>query len=170
MASGNDETNAAAMGFAIIGVGMALMALMFFAVLAFLALILTIVAFCAWNNPLTLFGNTLYPSEARAFVGRGIAGAILVPVFVAFCQILFQVRMPWDDYLIYMLIGGYTLGSLGVEILMADEAEQAGGPGSNIQTIHPPVSPPPQAPRALPAPKNPEPFRYADWDDEEEFK
>lgn len=62
----------------------------------------------------------------------------------------------------HMVVGGYTLGSIGVEIMIANN--EAASP--SVTYIPPqPELPPPSRP-ALPAPPR-EPFRYASWDDEE---
>lgn len=167
--SQNNDNSGAAMGIAFVLAGLPCIALVIFAVLAFLALVLTIVAICAWNNPVRLFGQTLYPSEARAFVGRGLVGTFLLPAFIVFCEVMFEVRFPWDIYGQYVLMGGYTLGSVGIEIMMAEE----GGTSSTVEIYDPPAAPPsrlPEPPRALPGPESKEPFRYASWDDEDEFK
>lgn len=85
----SSNNNSEFMGLAIVGaiIGMAMMFM--FALAAFVALVFTVLAICAWEKPLTLFGETLHPHEARAFVYRGLAGAVILPVFVAFCSVLF---------------------------------------------------------------------------------
>lgn len=167
--SQNNDNSGAAMGIAFVMAGLAFIAVFIFAVLAFLALVLTIVAIFAWKNPVTLFGQTTYPREARAFVWRGVAGAFLLPVFIAFCEMLFEMRFQWDQYGHFFWIGGYTLGSVGVEIMTAQDADTA----PKVEIYDPPATPPrhlPQPPRAIAPPESKEPFRYASWDDEEEFK
>ena len=150
----NDENAAIGVVVAVI----AFAALFFFALLAFVALVFTVLALLAWKKPLRLGSIVITPDEAHAVVGRGLIGMALAPTFWAFCCILFG--LPFEgDYLGYLLIGGYTLGSVGIEILSGDDEPPA-------------AAPVPTPPPALPAPADkapppPEPFRFASWDDEE---
>jgi hypothetical protein len=162
MTSKNDDTATAA---GMIAAALAIMALVAFFILAFLAFVLTILCLCAWNSPLRLGKFTLEPVEARGFVMRGVFGAFLLPVFFAFLDIVFGVGINWD-LLSSMVIAGYVGGSIGLEILFAEEA-QANGAGQQIQTIEHVPAPP--TPKVLP-PAKPAPFRFVSWDDEEEQK
>ncbi|SMH30285.1 hypothetical protein [Mesorhizobium australicum] len=150
----NDENAAIGVVVAVI----AFAALFFFALLAFAALVFTVLALLAWKKPLRLGRFVITPDEAHAFVGRGLIGMALAPTFWAFCCILFG--LPFEaDYLGYLLIGGYTLGSVGIEILTADDEPPAAAPDH---------TPPPALPTpADKAPAPTEPFRFATWDDEE---
>ena len=163
MASNNNDNSGAAaiIGFALAVVGA--IAIFIFAVLAFIAFVLTILAIFAWNSPLTIGKWTLYPEEARSFVWRGIAGAAFIPAFALFVSVVFDVPIDWQ-YLNYMLLGGYVLGSIGVEIMAASEDETAAPPAAYM----PPSQQLPAPPRqSLPAPQA-ESCRFASWDDEEE--
>lgn len=160
MSSRNDETTGLVMAFAFVGAAFYIAFLFIFALLAFLSLILTVLALLAWNRPLQIGTMMIEPDEARRFVMGGIAGAAIVPTFAVFCALLFGFGIA-DQAWFYLLIGGYVAGSIGLEILRA-EAEQ------NQPPVYTPpetrLSPPP--PALPPAPSAP--FRFADWDDEEE--
>lgn len=164
MSSRNDETTGIAMAFAMVGAMVYFAILVVFAVLAFFALVLTVLALCAWNAPLRLGKMSIEPDEARIFVMRGIAGAVLLPLFALFSALLLGFVIP-DEAWFYLLVAGYTGGSIGIEILIASEA----GAAQN----QPPVYTPPETrlppPRTSTPPFVPsEPFRFASWDDEEE--
>lgn len=152
MASNND--NGEMFGFAVVVAVLAFIGFFLYAVLAFLAIVLTVIAILAWNKPLTLGKTTVQPADARAFVGRGILGAIALPVFAAFCELLFDFRIEWEEYGGHIVLGGYILGSIGLEMMEGEETPQPGVPEYL----------PPQAPRQA-APEQP-PFRFATWDDE----
>lgn len=164
MAQGNDNNNGAAIiGF--IAAIAAFMAMFVFAIATFLTFVLTILSIMAWNAPLRVGKWTIQPDEARAFVRRGIYGAWLVPTFILFCEILFNVQFRWDIWPYYE-IGGYVLGSFGVEYMMAQD-EQSGD--VSIYTPPPVDSLPPQRPQSHQPPSLPaQPFHYASWDDEDE--
>lgn len=159
MSSNNNDGGAAA-GLGIAMAGMAIMAFFLFALAAFVALIFTMLAVLAWREPLRLGKTTVItPGEAQAFVKRGILGAILLPAFIAFSSGLLGFHVEWG-YFWHMVLGGYTAGSLGVGLLMAlDEDNKVAAPVVTPETLPaPPV-------RTMEA--QPEPFRFASWDDEE---
>lgn len=153
-----DEVTVIAMIFAFIGAMAMFMMILAFAVLAFVALVLTVACLFAWNSPVTLGKWTLMPEEARGFVYRGLIGSVLLAAFSVFIGIMFDIRIE-DRAVPYILLGGYTLGSIGLEIMMAQEQGDA-----PHQTIIPPSQQiaPPHAPES-PA----KPFRFASWDDED---
>lgn len=159
----NDESTMIAMGLAFIGVAAMALAFVFAAIIAFAAFLFTILAILAWSKPLRLGRLVIEPEEAQAFVYRGLIGAVSVPAFLLFCAIVFDLRIEWN-YLFHFMLAGYVLGSVGVEIAMAEE-------NGSSRAVHPQQShqvlPPQPAQRALP-PAAREPFRYASWDDEEE--
>lgn len=155
-----DELSMIAVVFAFIGAMAMMLVLLVFAVLAFLALVLTLVCFFAWNSPVTIGKWTLVPDVARGFVYRGLIGAVLLFAFAVFAAVMFGIRIE-DQAVPYILLAGYTLGSVGLEIIWAEE--QAEVPAS--RTVIPPnqqIAPPPQVPQP-PA----RPFRFASWDDED---
>ncbi|MBN9033804.1 MAG: hypothetical protein BGO05_21405 [Rhizobiales bacterium 63-7] len=162
--SSNNNDNGAGMAVAIVCALIGAAAIFLFAILAFVAFVLTILAIFAWNSPVTLGKWTLHPHEARAFVGRGILGAVLVPTFVLFVQVVFTIPVEWQ-YLNYMLLIGYVLGSIGIEIMMADQEGTSTPPAT---TYIPPAPQLPAPPKPSPQTSEAEPFRFASWDDEEE--
>lgn len=159
----NDEANGMIYAIAFIGAGAILLASVVYALAAFAAIVLTLFALAAWNEPLTLGGNTLQPEEARIFVLRGVVGAFVLPVFIAFCDVLFNnLHVNWSLWPHFVLIG-YTLGSVGLMVF-----ENTDEPQNNGQVILPPTPRFPEPPRTIYTPPEPKPFRFASWDDEEE--
>lgn len=165
MSNQNNDNSGIAMAFAFIGAVAVLMAAAIFALAAFAAVIFTIIALCAWERPLTVFGHTVEPDEARAFVKRGLLGMVLAPLFVLFCTVMFQTPIINEAW-VFIIVGGYTLGSVGVEYLKA-QAAQDGAAGATYMPSPAPAAlpPPPVLPRDNRQPR--EPFTFADWDDEE---
>lgn len=160
MAQKNDDTTGVAIVIGGIAAVAAFIAMIVFAVAVFLSLIFTVLCVFAWNSPLQLGRNQITPEEARAFIWRGIVGAVLAPAFVGFCALLFGGTID-VGYWPYFILGGYAGGSLGVQILMVAAADEQGTPT---------YSPPPQIapkPQRLLSPPASEPFRYASWNDEE---
>lgn len=161
MSSKNDETSGIAAGAGILITLLAFAALFIFAVLAFLAFGLTVLCFFAWNKPITLGKWTIEPDEARSFVLRGIAGMWLVPIFVAFCSILFGINIVWS-YLPHMMAFGYVGGSIGIDILTSNSK-----PSQEIEIL-PPTPQLPAPPQPTPFQQRPaQPFEFATWEDEE---
>ncbi len=160
----NNEISGLAMIAGFFGVALAMMVFFFIAVLAFASLVLTIIALCAWNNPVTLMRRTVYPGEARAFVKQGLLGMVLLPSFVLFCSVVFQVPVIPEAW-VYFFIGGYTAGSVGVEWLKA-EAEREAAANVTYLPPTPPAPPPASSYRPMSGPP-PQDFRFADWNDEE---
>ncbi len=72
------DDNGAAMGFAVVVAGVVMLAYLVFALAVLVVFVLTILAFIAWNNPLTIGNKTIYPHEARRFVAGGAFGAIVI--------------------------------------------------------------------------------------------
>jgi hypothetical protein len=152
----NNEMNGLAVVFAFIGVAIAMAAAIIAVIACFITFVFTILALFAWNRPLPLGKHILTPAEARGFVYRGLAGAVLVPAFAIFCVVFFNVFIP-GEALPYLIVGGYVAGSLGIEVLMAQD--------SNAQAPIDVTPPPSAAPPGLSAPR--QPFEYARWDDED---
>ena len=161
MASQNDNSGAA-MGIAFVFAILGVMAIFVYALLAFVALVFTILCVIAWNNTLTIGKLSLHPQEARAFVLRGILGAGLVPAFAVFVAMMFEIQID-PDFWPHLFIGGYALGSVGVE-MVKDHDDQT------ITTAEYHVQPPRTTlpPRDVPQLPPSEPFRFASWDDEED--
>lgn len=161
----NSDLNGIAIAGAIIAIAMMFM----FAVAAFLALAMTVIAICAWEKPLTLFGETLHPHEARAFVYRGLAGAVILPVFAVFCSVLLDFAIQ-DSAWPYLVLGGYTFGSLVLEIEIQESREKQRAQAAQEQEILPALPPREQPDIKQARPARQESFRFASWDDEEEIK
>lgn len=177
----NNEGMALAMGIALIGTVVVLMAALIFALIVFASFVLTIFCLMAWNQPFTLGKLHITPDEAREFVARGLLGMVLLPVFALFSAILFQFWIR-PDFWPYLIVGGYALGSLGLEILLAEEqpVQVMPAPMALPPTIngvaermppHGPAGSSPNAPSGSASQSRPDvpPFRYASWDDDEEL-
>lgn len=122
----------------------------------------SIVSLCAWNKPLTLFGEVLTPSEARGFILRGIACGFAAMFVMALAE---AIGLPFplapQAYYVFGLFG-YLFGSLVIGAALEEEAEKARAAQESLprQEILPPLAPPPPA----------RPFDFADWRDEEELR
>jgi hypothetical protein len=163
MSSRNDETSAYAAVFAFI----AFVAMFMFAAVVFLALIYTILALFDWLMPGKEKPLVFEPEAAREFIERGLTGAVLLPLFVAFSSWFLDFEFRQEG-LLYLVAGGYAYGSLGVEWLTDEEEEKPAAPPSLPQA---PAKPPLKAPVKAPPQKqlsgpNVVPFKFADWDDE----
>lgn len=157
----NDESTAIIMVFAFIGAAFYIWVFVLALLAAFAAFVFTILSLIAWNKPLRL-GRTfvITSDEARAFVYRGLIGAGVLPAFLLFVDIIAGTLITAHIPLLPTVLVGYTLGSVGGEIMMANGGDQDAG---DVEIIPPQQQlPPPQAP----APQR-LPFRFASWDDEE---
>jgi hypothetical protein len=163
MSNQNNDNSGMAIAFAFVATAAFFMVALIFAIAAFAAVVFTFVALWAWDRPRSIFGQAIYPHEARAFVYRGLIGMVLAPIFVIFCAAMFKLHIV-DEAWVYIIIGGYTAGSVGIEYLKAQYEQDAAANATYI---------PPAPPAALPQPKEtvrPEPrksFTFGDWDDEE---
>ena len=171
MSSNNNNMSPEAMiGIMVVAVlGFAFMVIA--ALFAFAALVLTAFAIAAWNEPRTLAGETLYPHEARAYVGRGLIGAIALPIFVVFCGSVFQYNLNeiTEHGWLLIILGGYSLGSLGIEIAIQQAREEAEAAAALQQEILPAL--PPQQPAPNPVRRDEQQaFKFETWDDEEIIK
>lgn len=166
MSSNND--NGAATGMAVVVGVLACIGLFIYALLLFVSFVLTILCIVAWNNPLRLGKLTIEPHEARAFVGRGVLGLGLVPAFAVFCGAVFDVPID-PEFWPHLFVGGYALGSLGVEIMMAEDEPRAMTPAWREEPQRPVEILPPQK-RAAVRDDPGESVRFASWDDEDEMR
>jgi hypothetical protein len=160
MSSKNDESTGLAMGIGLVAAGVMFMAVVVFFLLALFTAVLSVVALIACWRPLRIGKITIEPREARFFLLRGIMGWFLFPVAVVYIAPLFNIPI-YQDYIIYLMMSGYMIGSVGIECIIekireaneATDAEQV----SRLPVVHSrPVQPPQK------------PFEYARWDDEEE--
>ncbi|UJW86902.1 hypothetical protein [Devosia sp. SL43] len=161
MSGKNDESTGIAIGLGLIFAGFVFMAAAVFILLALFTAVLSVMALLALWKPLRIGKITIEPHEARSFLLRGIIGTFLLPFAALALAPLFDFGVR-DEWFVYLFIGGYMIGSVGIEFIIekvreaneAAEAEQA----SQLTVIPPkPVSPPEQ-----------QPFEFARWDDEEE--
>ena len=167
MSSNKNDNSAAATAVGAVGAGLAFMAVFLFAVAAFVASVLTILCVIACYRPLKIGKWTLSTEEAAWFLIRGSAGSFLVPAFVLFCDIAFNLGVVWY-YLPHMMVFGYVMGSLGWEILTAES-----NPQPEVEILPPVQQLPPQSRQAQPSvwqQQDSQPFGYASWDDEEELR
>lgn len=165
MQNQNDEKSMAIMAVAFIAtIGLILFAFIF-AILAFISLLLTGVCLAAWEKEVRIGSWVLTPDEAHLFVYRGLAGAVLVPLFALFVQGVYGVRIN-PDFWLYFVLGGYALGSLGIELMMQSNEEASQGA---VEVMPPPLPSTTAKPRIMPPQPDAPPFRFARWDDEEEL-
>jgi hypothetical protein len=158
------QDNSLAIGIAFIG--MAAMAVwVFFAVAAtFITFVMTILSLKAWNKRFQLEPWSIEPQEARGFIKRGLAGAVLVPIFAAICLSMAGVRVV-DTHLILAAVAGFVGGSLGIAYLMHKAAAES------AEVPPPSVPVPVKQPEEIEAKaSNVVPFRFASWKDEELHK
>ena len=150
-----------------VGLIIAIYTIAFLSILAgFIAFAWTIVCLIAWFFPFQLGPIYLDSESARAFIIRGVFGAIVLPSFLLFAELVLDVKISWQ-YLHFYMVAGYTLLSVGLGYLFAQHADI---PHVHYEFNQPryEVLPPPPQQRQLPAPRQQPP--YASWDDEEEFR
>ena len=158
MSSNNNSEEAT--GFALIFAGIAMVGIFLAVVAAFVALVLTLAYVFALDHPYKIGKMDVTPEEARAFIGGGLAGVVVLPLFIAFFGLLLNMDIDWT-YWPQILLAGYTLGSFGTVMVLAkmaetEMAEAQPEPKTITQT----------AQRSLP-PSPPAQFQFASWDDEE---
>lgn len=137
----------------------------------FFTLVLTVGCLMAWKEPKDFEHATIFPDEACAFITRGVIGAFVAAGIGA----LGIHKYGWKiepQWLWAFAIGGYMIGSTGIQAMMSGEKED-GSPhffpkrpiplpddmpiGTVIDIT--PVGAPPEV--------EAEPFFFADWDDRE---
>lgn len=167
MSSNNNQLEAAIFPIVIVGMIAYFVLTIIYVVFVSCALLLTLCVIPCCFKPITLFGETIEVKEARAYITRGLIGTFAFPLFVMICTTMWGIQVT-DEYWFYMELGGYALGSLGIEIIIADaklkEEKQA---ALEAELLPPPsnVVPFRAATRQREAH---EPFEYASWDDEDE--
>lgn len=172
--SSNDDGDADMLGLVILILGVvffsAIVALVasiltaFGAFLAFVAFAWTLVCLLAWNRPFHLGRIYLASNDARAFVLRGLFGAITVPVFLVLVDTFTEIPVNWK-YSFYFATGGYVLLSVGFEYVFATETK--------LPYVHHDLNPvqfqlSQRETLYLPPPEQ-KPFQFARWDDDEEL-
>lgn len=169
----NDEMTGLFMVIGLIGgmVYVAVLAVGFVIILGLSALTigLTILSLIAWNRPVRAFGQVVMPEEARRFIKRGLHGLWMFPYALGLLDYFTSLQISWDYLWVYLFIG-YAMGSLGVECIPTHDEN-----GQPLIEILPPDYQPPRQEVLLPPSREhrpalepePEPFRFASWDDEE---
>lgn len=130
------------------------------AVAAFIAFTWTLLCLIAWRDGFRLGRIYIDAGNARAFIVRGLLGAVSVPAFLLLAEHLTDFTVKWD-YLTYYSAVGYTAFSVGFEYLVArhismpyvDDDETVSLRATRQQEI-------------LPPPARSRTHRYASWDDE----
>lgn len=182
----NDSDDGAMMAVYMVGGIICAMASVIVIGVTFLCFVLTIMSLLSLWSPFT-FGNKvlLWPHQAHAFLWFGFLGMIGIPCFAVIAALLggHGHRITWDAIETLVLIG--WVGASMSYIFFADhnnapemlelrrQAELENQPPP-MKEINPPAFGP-DVPEikfrgTLPAPKKPDPFRFASWDDEEEFR
>lgn len=163
MSNTNNNDNSAVMAIGAVAAWLYCLAMAFFAILVFGALVLTLLAIYGQYRPLILNGQHITSEECERFIDRGVLGGFLLAAFVYFCQLMFDLEIDWNHYYLHIWIFGYALGSLGIELL-SDETP------SQTAQILPPSLPAPAAKAEEQKPEqSPQSFTFASWDDEEEL-
>lgn len=131
------------------------------AIAAFIAFGWTFVCLIAWNRPLYVGRLFLDPSDARAFVARGLFGAAILPAFLLMCDWWLGIHVEWQNWPYYVL-GGYTLLSVGIEYLIARNAAVPYIDAGDLP-VTTAIAPRERQVMLEPPPRQP---RFASWDDE----
>lgn len=162
--SGNKNSDYTA-GLAIVFVLAAFFAIGVWIFLAVVTAFLSLIALAACFHPLRIGGEVISRKDGYFFLLRGVIGWFAFPFIVISVAPMFDIGIE-HDWIVYIMMTGYMIGSTGIEYLlfkMSEGAEQE--TAAPVQTYSPPPS------RSLSSPPNqPEPFRYASWDDEEETR
>lgn len=162
MSSRNDDTSGMAAALGLVFAGLYFLAVVVAILFAIVALVLTVLSIMAWYRPLRVHKIVITPREARGFVWRGLIGLFAVPILLALCQEIFGSHINWEYLLVFEILG-YCIGSIGVGMLLGEEA---GSERPLIEYMPPAPKAEPLTP-ANPPVVQPEPFRFASWDDEE---
>lgn len=146
----------------VVAVAILILKIIFYAVLIgaiALTAAMTLASFAAWNRPRTIFGEVVTPEEARTFIWRGLMGGASAYGGAALYAIFAQVRISENLYAL-AIFGGYFVGSVVTGLIEEQERQKA----EEAAKVQPPMLPPALPPVQY---REPPPFRYADWDDED---
>lgn len=161
MSNRNDANSEFGIAAGIMAVSAILLLVVFYVVGLIIAAVFTGLALCAWNNPMKIGPHTITPQEAHFFVYAGIAGAWALPILIWFAAALVNIPVAPDMW-IHFYLGGYVLGSIGLTALADKEGHFAAAPARDAAPPPVLISGRESAPK-----EEPEPFRFARWDDEE---
>lgn len=160
-------------------VGMVLLGIAIICLLLTLAAIISVWKPIPWGDDIIM-----WPHQARWFLLFGFLGMLCLPISVTLLAAALEVKARFStESLNTLLIMGWVGGSMGYMFLTDHEGSlamcaireeaQAQQPPP-MKEINPPAFdgdvPEIKFRGTLPAPKKPEPFRFASWDDEEEFR
>lgn len=163
----NDETNFYAMIAVFVGMAAIFLFFVIYAIAIMLTGFFTILCLLAWDKRLKLGSLTIEPSEARAFIGRGLIGIAAGPLFLVILGMLFAPMMegkPYNvtnDIWVHAALFGYMALSLGWEIYSGEQQ------GETDQVVHYEAPPVIESNRNAYRPRSERPFEYASWDDED---
>lgn len=125
------------------------------------AAFLTLIAICAQFKTVHFAGEIITAKEGRAFLRNGAIGALLALMIVPQVATEMGYR-PTEDWFPFLLLGGYSLGSIGITLMM--EAFWGAEPAKEEMILpasrKPEILPP--APKKTPV--------FAEWDDEDKAK
>ena len=161
MSNRNDANSEFGTAAGIMAVSAILLFVVFYVVGLAIAAIFTGFAVCAWTSPVKIGPHTITPKEAHFFIYAGIAGACVLPILIWFVAALVGITVAPARW-IHFYLGGYVLGSIGLTALADKEGYFAAPPAQDS-------APPPVfiAGHESEPKEEPEPFRFARWDDEE---
>lgn len=160
MSNRNDPQDAAAMAiFAVL----AMIGIFLFFVAALFSLALTVVCIFAWNKERTIFGQTITPTEARAFITAGFIGAI---VFGLFGEFLYHADLLLESNRGGLGPVGYVVGSLGWGAWYGKQQEEKERLARESQALERFTAPPPR-PQTEWREEPQRQYEFASWDDEE---
>ena len=149
----NDEAGAAA---GMMGAGFVIIAGFLFGLLVFVAIIVSLLYLVSLvsGKEFTLWRDTYTPRGALITYLNGLIGIAVVLTFTAFICAFYELAFP-RDWLLYLIAGGYSVGSLWLW-MCDDDVEE---PAPYIAPMHEtrPVSSSSSAEKR---------FEYASWDDE----
>lgn len=145
----------------------ALAAVGLFYIFALFAAIYGVVALFALSKPLKLGKTTLYPSEARAYLIRGVVGLILSPALVGLFASLFKVRID-PDWLPHIVLGIFAFSTLGIQYLMQSFGILCEEERAILEAQAKPTAVPE---RTVPPPReSAKSYEFASWEDEDPYK
>jgi hypothetical protein len=166
MASQDNDTSGATIVAVVVGgfgvvfgaivIGMAVAAI---AYILLATVLFTVLSVLAWTKPLHIWDGVVTPGMAHNFVLGGVCGSVVVLICLVIAEFLLGIDVP-GKYIGWFIIGGYVAGAFICDhTMVADDLEEYGA-----YIPPPPADAPDAEPLELP---QPQPFKFATWDDEE---
>jgi amino acid transporter len=148
----NDEAGAAA---GILGAGFLAVLAFLFGLVVLIAVAVSLIYLFALvsEKEITLWGDTYRPGDALIAYRNGIIGVAIILTVTAFICAFYGLAFP-KDWLLYLIAGGYSVGSLWLW-MSHDDGDDTSPTPIDYRGL--------QLPSSKPAEK---PFEYANWDDE----